>query len=588
MDKKQRKLFLNAVNEMGTEKGISSDIVLNAIEESFQIAFTKKLEEEYNVFKTKTKQNSANKVKLNDALVRCAVDLKNGNIDVFQRFLIVEDEDIQDDFIEKGISEIKELNSKLKVGDYYEIPIDFDKFGKADVNRFVSAFKQKITRAEKENLLKLFSGRIGEIVTGNVEKADHTSVIVSLGRTSVTLLPRDLIGHETFKVGDSIKVFVEGIGKDDKKGSLIKCSRSCPGFIRKLFENEVHEIYDQTVLIKDVARISGVRSKISVYSNDPYVDASGACIGQNGSRIQAIVAQLGNSKESKEKLDVITYHENLGLYLEECLKPGVMLGAKINEEEQSAIVIMQNDTGSLAIGAKGQNVILARQLTHLKNITIIEESEALEKNIDFTTLEEFQIEAREEEKRKTREAAIKNLQNAEESTKDVTLDDVTENFIDKDEYDDDEIFETVDTPVVEENVEETVNETVEIPVEEPVSNEEKTEEIVEEKVEEVKKKAAPVYEQAEVTTTTTIDALEKSLEEEKKIEQSHGEHHSRKKKEAKDTSLEDEIAATKKKDNTTKMSIYTDEELEEFDEEYDENFEDEDYSEYDSDEYYDN
>ena len=584
MDKKQKKAFLKALEEMGSEKGISSDIVLAAIQESFQVAFTKKLDEEYNVFKTRNKASSANKIKMNDALVRCEINLKDGTIDVFQRFLVVNDDDIQDDFIEKGISEIEKLHLGLNVGDYYEVPIDFDSFGKADVNRFVSTFKQKITRAEKENLLQLFQGRIGEIVTGSVEKADHTSVIVSLGRTSVTLLPHDLIGRETFKVGDSIKVFVEGIGKDDKKGSLIKCSRSCPGFIRKLFENEVHEIYDKTVIIKDVARLSGVRSKISVYSNDPNVDPSGACIGQNGSRIQTIVSQLGNSKESKEKIDVITYHENLGLYLEECLKPGILLGANINEETSEAVCVMQNDTGSLAIGSKGQNVILARQLTHLKGIKVIEENEAREKGIEYKTIEEFTIEAREEEKRKNRELAIQNLSNEEPRTSDA-LNDVTENFIDKDEYDDDDILDiettvdtTEETPIEEPTVEVTV-ETAEVEekVEEPV--------VEEPVVEEVKVKPAPVYEQATVQTTTTIDALEKSLEEEKKKEQNKNEHHSRKKKENK-TETNDETLV--KKDNTPKMSIYTEEELEELDEDYEENFEDEDYSEYDSDEYYDN
>ncbi|MBR1581545.1 MAG: transcription termination factor NusA [Bacilli bacterium] len=565
-----KKAFLKAVEEMGTEKGISSDVIIDAIQESFQVAYTKKLEEEYSVYKSKASAKQASKVKLNDALIRCEVNLVKGTINLYHQLKVVNEDDIEDDFIEIGLEKAQRLNPKLKLGDFYEEEVDFDEFSKADVNRFVSCFKQKIASAEKAALLEAFHGRIGDIVTGTVEKADSHYVIVNLGRTSVTLFPKDLIGKETFKPGDPIKVYIVGIGKDDKKGSLIEVSRSCPGFLRKLFENEIHEIYDQTVIIKDVARLAGVRSKVAVYSNDPNVDPSGACIGTNGNRIQAIVSQLGNARESKEKIDVITYNPNLGLYLEECLKPGIMLGAKIDLENKEAIVVCQNDTSSLAIGLRGSNVILARQLTKLQSIQVIDEREAIEKGIEYKTIEEFTIEAREEERKRYREQSLQN-------TLDSTIKTQLESKVIEPtpvEIDDEEFEDTSDlveeTPVVEETKVEKVKEEKVEPVKEEV------------KVEKKEKSEEPVV-KVNVKTTSTLESLEKSLEEEKERENKKSTFKKNKKKEEK---VEETDLGLEQIKDAQKMSIYTEEELADFDDELEDEYEDEDYSDYDSDDYY--
>ena len=497
------KLFLSALEQLGSAKGISSDVIVEAISDSFKIAFTKKLEDEDRIFynSKKVKDNKklvANKtLKLDDALVRCDIDLKLGKIDLYHQFKVVNDDDIEDDFIEIGLTEAQQIDKNLKVGDFYEVPISIQDFSPSDVNRFKTTFLQKISKAEKDALLETYSNRIGEIVTGTVEKADLHSVIVNLGRTSATLFKNDLIGNETFKPGDQIKVYIESIGKDDKKGNLIKISRSSKGFLKKLFENEVHEIYDQTVIIKDIARKAGVKSKVSVYSNEPNVDASGACIGPNGSRIQAIVSQLGNAKDSKEKIDVITYQPNLGLYLEECLKPGVMIGAKIDYENKEAIVVTQEGTSSLAIGVKGYNVALTRELTGLNKIDVKDESEALRDGIEYTTMEEFRIEAREEEKRKFREESLKHKEI--EVKKDY---ETKNNFEIKGDDEDidlpelDEEIETVSTePVNKEIVKEPKEEIIE-----PIQEEKVKEEIIKPHKEE-----EPI-EKTEVKTTTTLES----------------------------------------------------------------------------------
>ena len=576
------KLFLSALEQLGSAKGISSDVIVEAISDSFKIAFTKKLEDEDRIFynSKKVKDNKklvANKtLKLDDALVRCDIDLKLGKIDLYHQFKVVNDDDIEDDFIEIGLTEAQKIDKNLKVGDFYEVPISIQDFSPSDVNRFKTTFLQKISKAEKDALLETYSNRIGEIVTGTVEKADLHSVIVNLGRTSATLFKNDLIGNETFKPGDQIKVYIESIGKDDKKGNLIKISRSSKGFLKKLFENEVHEIYDQTVIIKDIARKAGVKSKVSVYSNEPNVDASGACIGPNGSRIQAIVSQLGNAKDSKEKIDVITYQPNLGLYLEECLKPGVMIGAKIDYENKEAIVVTQEGTSSLAIGVKGYNVALTRELTGLNKIDVKDESEALRDGIEYTTMEEFRIEAREEEKRKFREESLKH--------KEI---EVKKDYETKNNFEIKGDDEDIDLPELDEEIEtvstEPINKEV---VKEP--KEEIIEPIQEEKVKEetIKphKEEEPI-EKTEVKTTTTLESLEKSLEEEKAKEKTKENYKNKKKKEHKEEKASEEDSYIKK--DVKKMDIYTEEELAEIDAELDDEDElDEDYSEYDSDSYY--
>ena len=580
--KKKSELSLETLEQLGSAKGISTEVIVDIIKESFKFAYTKKLDEEYGIYKSKVSKKNAPKVKLSDALVRTELDLKKGVVELYHQFKVVPDDEIQDDFIEIGLSDAQKKDPKLQIGDFYEEEIDLSEFSLLDVNNFIANFKQRLSKAEKDALLETYSDKIGQIITGTVEKYNQNSVLVNLGKTSATLFPQDLIGKETYRPGDPIKVYICGIGKDDKKGTLVKISRSNPGFLRKLFENEIHEIYDQSVIIKDVARMAGVRSKVSVYSNDPNIDPSGACIGQNGNRIQAIVSQLGNAPESKEKIDVITYKPNLGLYLEECLKPGIVIGAKIDLENSQAIVVTQNGTSSLAIGARGCNVILTKQLTKLKDIQIIDEAEAIEKNLEYTSIDEFIVEAREEEKKKYREEALKQQKlNENKVSKDNALI-KEENLFTKDEFDEDELNEEPitleETKVTETNVPEEVVETKETP---KVEEEVKEEVVVKETPKKVKYEETIVP--TEVKTTTTLESLEKSLEEEKEKENKKASFKSKKKKE--ENKNKEQTSSVKKE--SSKMSIYTEEELAEFDDELEDEFDDEDYSEYDSDDYYD-
>lgn len=591
MKKKEQKLFLEAVKAFEQEKGISSEILLDALKESFKFAFQKKIEKE-NFFDKKTGKSlikvDKNAPKLPDALVRVDIDLEKARIKCFRQWLVLEDDDITDDYIEISIDDAREKSPKIKIGEYYEEELNLDDLNTRDADILKTHFKQKISKAEKEALMANFQNKIGTIVTGDVEKADRRCVIVNLGKTSATLLPGDLIGDEKYNTGDTIKVYIKEIGKDEKRGgSLVKISRSDPGFLRCLFENEIHEIYDGTVIIKDIARLAGKRSKVAVYSNDPNVDPSGACIGQNASRIQSIVSQLGNARDAKEKIDVITYNPNLGIYLSEILKPGNIVGAKIDEGIRTIYAIVESpDQKSLAIGNGGANTILARQLTHYDKVLVKTVEEAEAENIDYKTMEEFEAEAREEERRRFRERQemILNMnkpQVEEETTvKEEIKEEAPATVVEESKVVEPtvEAAPVVETPAVEVAAEKPAEETVEI-VKKPAEPEQKVE---------IKKVEKPIEpeELREVKTTTTIESLEKILEQEKKEKEAKAQKALNKKKKAK--KFEDEDDEKEEKKIIQKMDIYTDEELAELEnEELDSSYEDEDdYSEYDDDNYY--
>ena len=591
MKKKEQKLFLEAVKAFEQEKGISSEILLDALKESFKFAFQKKIEKE-NFFDKKTGKSlikvDKNAPKLPDALVRVDIDLDKARIKCFRQWLVLEDDDITDDYIEISIEDAREKSPKIKIGEYYEEELNLDDLNTRDADILKTHFKQKISKAEKEALMANFQNKIGTIVTGDVEKADRRCVIVNLGKTSATLLPGDLIGDEKYNTGDTIKVYIKEIGKDEKRGgSLVKISRSDPGFLRCLFENEIHEIYDGTVIIKDIARLAGKRSKVAVYSNDPNVDPSGACIGQNASRIQSIVSQLGNARDAKEKIDVITYNPNLGIYLSEILKPGNIVGAKIDEGIRTIYAIVESpDQKSLAIGNGGANTILARQLTHYDKVLVKTVEEAEAENIDYKTMEEFEAEAREEERRRFRERQemILNM-NKPQVEEETTVKEEIKEEAPATVAEETKVVEptveaapVVETPAVEIAAEKPVEETVEI-VKKPAEPEQKVE---------IKKVEKPIEpeELREVKTTTTIESLEKILEQEKKEKEAKAQKALNKKKKAK--KFEDEDDEKEEKKIIQKMDIYTDEELAELEnEELDSSYEDEDdYSEYDDDNYY--
>ena len=335
------KALIQAIDLIEQEKGISKDSILIALKEALEKAYRKQLGS------------------IDDALVRADIDLKKGIIKLFQLKTVVEN--IEDDFLEISLEEIKALGLSLQVGDTYQIEASPEDFQKSAAMTVKAILRQKIAEAEKSALYEIYKDKIGEMIVGQVEKIDERSAIVNIGRTSVYLPSSKRIPGETFKIGDRIKLYVVDV-ESTTKGAQIAVSRIHEGFLRRLFEEELPEIYEGTVIIKEIAREAGLRSKVSVYSLDPNVDAAGACIGQNGSRIQKIVAQLGNAKD-KEKIDIIAYTENKPLYLVESLKPAQVNGIILDEPGKKATLIIADENLGTAIGRRGVNPRLASKLT---------------------------------------------------------------------------------------------------------------------------------------------------------------------------------------------------------------------------------
>lgn len=353
-------------------------------------------------------------------------------------------------------------------------------------------------------------------------------------------------------MGQTIKVYLAEVNADTK-GPVIKVSRSDPGFLKRLFEEEIPEIFDGTVVIKGVARKAGERAKVSVSSNDSNVDPIGACIGQAGTKIQKICQQLG-----KEKIDIVQYHEYPGAFIAEALKPAEVLGVKLDEENHSAIAVVKNDDLRVAIGKRGINAVLAVELTKWK-IDIKELDDALAEGIDYETVDVMKAKDTSLVLAKKRDELIKARAAQQEAIASET---------------------SVEETPVEEVTEEVapVNETVE-PVEEAVET--PVEEVKEEApVEEVKVEYNPV----KLNKDFSLSDLEKELESEKKKPQQTN----RKKFVKKDKEEEKEETPVVKTEPKNYMPIYTEEEEEEFEDDDDEvsKYDDDRFDEYDSDEYY--
>jgi N utilization substance protein A len=385
--------FFSAVNELAESKGISKEAVIESLKDSLQKAYIKYLGGG------------------DDAVVTVTIDEEKGDISVAQIKKVVDE--VQDDYLEVSVEDANAglKKAKYKAGDDFAIPCSVDEFSKMAAMAVRNLLRQNLATAERTALYDIYKDHIGEMVTGTVEKADDRSVSVNIGRTTVELGRREMIGDEYFKVGDPIKVYIQevksAVPEEGKapRGPQIEVTRSSEGFLKRLFEEEIHEIYDGTVIIKGIAREAGIRSKVAVMSNNEDVDATGACIGQAGSRIQKIVAQLGNGKD-KEKIDVINYSSNPGLFICEALRPATVVGVNLIDPNATpfpkAIAVVKDEQLSLAIGRRGANARLANKITGW-SIDIKEEKDAKADGLEFTTAEEWAKKAEEEKKIKERE-----------------------------------------------------------------------------------------------------------------------------------------------------------------------------------------
>jgi len=275
------------------------------------------------------------------------------------------------------LSEAKKIDKTLEVGDTIDTEVTPHDFGRVAASTAKQVVTQKIREAERSSIMDEFGDKQDELLVGTVALEDTDNFFIDLGRTNGILPKKDIIPGEKIEMGARIKVYVTKIDNNGRN-LVVLLSRTHYGFVKRLFEDEIPEITDGTVMIYSVAREAGNRSKVAVYSTNPNVDPIGACIGEKGSRIAHIIEELNG-----EKLDVVRYDEDPAIFIENALSPAKeLLVAVTDPKNKEAMVIADGDNFSLAIGKKGQNARLASRLTHFK-IDIKTTDQAREEGINL-------------------------------------------------------------------------------------------------------------------------------------------------------------------------------------------------------------
>ncbi len=341
--------FIEALNALEKERGISKDVLISAIEAALISAY---------------KRNYGN-----TANVHAEVDSDTGDIQIFASKAVVET--VENPNNEISLAEAKKVNPLYEVGDVLEEEVKANDFGRIAAQTAKQVVVQRIREAERGVIYEEYVEKENEVLTAIVQRVEKGNVYVELGRTDGLLTQNEMIPGESYENTDRIKVYVLEVRKDNK-GPQVLVSRTHPGLVKRLFELEVPEIQSGVVQIKSIAREAGFRTKVAVHSTDMQVDAVGACVGQRGARVERIVGELHN-----EKIDIIEWDSDSAVYIAKALSPAKVLMVYINEDERAAKVIVPDNQLSLAIGKEGQNARLAAKLTGWK-IDIKNQSQAEE------------------------------------------------------------------------------------------------------------------------------------------------------------------------------------------------------------------
>lgn len=301
------------------------------------------------------------------------IDRKTGEISIRRSMIVVE-------FITNPDTEISlEDGNKKSPGATYGDKIFEDlpgvEFGRVAAQSARQIIMQKVRTAERNKQFESFSGRVSEIITGVVKRIEFSDVILDIGRTEGVLRRTDLIPNETFKIGDRIKVLLVSINKEGM-GPMLVLSRTSNEFMKKLFEQEVPEIYDGVVRVMAIARDPGSKAKIAVIASDSNLDPIGSCVGVKGSRVQAVSDELKG-----EKIDIVLWSDNPAVFIVNSLSPAEVVRIVIDENKRSVEAVVPNDQLSIAIGRRGQNVRLASKLTGW-NISVTTEEEDAKKRAE--------------------------------------------------------------------------------------------------------------------------------------------------------------------------------------------------------------
>src|SRR6056297_464480 len=340
--------FIQALDDIEKEKGISKEVLLEAIETALVSAYKKDFGSKDNV--------------------RIEISAEAGEVKVYSRKEVVEE--VENENSEISLMEAEGIDSKYTIGDIVEIEETPANFGRIAAQTAKQVVMQRIREAERDVIFEEYKQKEDELITGTIQRFHNNNILIDMGKTEALLPPSEQIEGEEYEIGKRIKLYVVEVSSTTK-GPRILVSRTHPGLLKRLFEIEVPEIFQGIVEIKAVAREAGHRSKMAVSSNDNKVDPVGACVGPKGMRVQAVVDQLNN-----EKIDIVKWDDNPEVFVGNALNPAEVVSVDINKSDKIAEVVVPDFQLSLAIGKEGQNARLAAKLTGWK-VDIKKESESI-------------------------------------------------------------------------------------------------------------------------------------------------------------------------------------------------------------------
>ena len=351
--------LLQIAEAVAREKNIDREIVIEAIEEAIQKGAKSRYGAHHDI--------------------RAKIDHKTGELSLTRHVTIVADDWMPEDELEEfndsamvRLTDASKRDPEAEVGKEYVEHLPPFEFGRVQTQMARQVVTGKVREAERANQYEEFKDRVGEIVNGTVKRVEYGNTIVDLGRGEGVMRRDQSIPREVFNIGDRIRTYIYDV-RPEAKGPQVMLSRAHPGFMAKLFAQEVPEVYDGVIEIRAAARDSGSRAKMAVLSNDSSIDPVGACVGMRGSRVQAVVAELQG-----EKIDIIQWNDDEPTFIVNALAPAEVAKVVLDEEADRVEVVVPDEQLSLAIGRRGQNVRLASQLTGWQ-IDIITESQDSER-----------------------------------------------------------------------------------------------------------------------------------------------------------------------------------------------------------------
>ncbi|MAY36108.1 MAG: transcription termination/antitermination protein NusA [Spongiibacteraceae bacterium] len=332
------KEILLVAEAVSNEKGVSRDIIFEAIEQALATAAKKRYDEESDIY--------------------VVIDRETGDYRTFRRWEVVADDELALLGTQFTLEEAAEKDTSLKAGDVYEEEIENVGFGRIAAQTAKQVIVQKVREAERAQVVEQYEGRIGELINGTVKKVTRDNIIVDLGNNAEGLLPREeLVGREVFRINDRVRAVLIEV-RSDARGPQLLLSRACPEMLIELFKIEVPEISEQVIEIRAAARDPGSRAKIAVKTNDGRIDPVGACVGMRGARVQAVSGELSN-----ERVDIVLWDDNPAQLVINAMSPAEVESIVVDEDAKTMDIGVAEDNLAQAIGRAGQNVRLASELT---------------------------------------------------------------------------------------------------------------------------------------------------------------------------------------------------------------------------------